>query len=203
MAITRITKRLCIFGDSIARGKLDFAEGGWTGRVRRALEDVEEREWSVYSLGVSGDTSTALLKRMQVEAEARKPEAIIVAIGVNDARYIETADHLETPLSAFQENLKNILDIARGFTQNVTFLGITPVDESKTMPIPWRTDLYYTEKNVAMYNEALEAFCKAQGVDFIHVFDLLTKDDLPDGLHPNPEGHAKIARQVIEHFSIK
>ncbi len=202
MTTARITKRLCIFGDSIARGKLDFAEGGWTGRVRRALEDIKEREWSVYSLGVSGDTSTALLKRMQVEAEARKPEAIIVAIGVNDARYIETADHLETALPTFQENLKKILDIARSFTRDVTFLGITPVDESKTMPIPWRTDLYYTEKNVAMYNKALEAFCKAQGVDFLPVFDLLAKDDLPDGLHPNPVGHAKIAEKVLERFSI-
>lgn len=203
MSTIRITKRLCIFGDSIARGKLDFAEGGWTNRVRRALEDVKDQEWSVYSLGISGNTTTSLLKRMQVEAEARKPEAIIVAIGVNDARYIETVDHFETPLPAFRENLKKILDIARSFTKNVTFLGITPVDESKTIPIPWRTDLYYTKKNVALYNEALEAFCKAQGVDFIPVFDLVTKDDLPDGLHPNPEGHAKIAEKVLEHFSIK
>ncbi len=200
MAIPRITKRLCIFGDSIVRGKFDFKEGGWAERIRRVLEDVEEREWSVYVLGVSNDTTTSLLKRIQVEIEARKPEVIMIAIGVNDARYIETADHLETPLPAFRENLKKILDIARGFTQDVIFLGITQVDESKTMPIPWRTDLYYTEKNVAMYNDALEAFCKKHSVDFIPVFDLITKDDLPDGLHPNPEGHAKIAKKMLKYF---
>ena len=96
------------------------------------------------------------------------------------------------------KKLKKILDIARGFTQEVTFLGITPVDESKTMPIPWRTDLYYMEKNVALYNDALEKFCAENAVAFIPIYDLITKDDLPDGLHPNPEGHAKIAEKVLE-----
>ena len=171
-----------------------------TQHVRRAFEDVENPEWSVYPLGISGDTTTSLLKRMAVETEARKPDALLIQIGVNDARYIETEDHPETPLPVFKENIEKIMQIAKQHTEGIAFLGITPVNESKTMPIPWRPDLYYTERNVAQYAAALEMFCSEQNIRFIPMGDIFTKEDLPDGLHPSVEGHTKIAERVLEHL---
>ena len=44
-------------------------------------------------MGVSGDTSDDLIKRFPIECQSRRPDIIIIAIGINDSRYIEHEDN--------------------------------------------------------------------------------------------------------------
>jgi lysophospholipase L1-like esterase len=73
---------ICIFGDSIAWGATDCEKGGWVERLKTELmvKDID-----VYNLGISGDTTENILKRMDAEAEARNPDIIIFSVGINDA----------------------------------------------------------------------------------------------------------------------
>jgi lysophospholipase L1-like esterase len=42
--------------------------------------------------------------------------------------------------------------------------------------------------------------CEKENLYFIDMFDLLKKNDLEDGLHPNAKGHEKIFEKVKDYL---
>ena len=70
-------KDICIFGASITWGACDPENGGWATMIKNYYEEKDGR--SVYVLGVSGDTTEGLLKRLEIEALAREPKFILFA----------------------------------------------------------------------------------------------------------------------------
>ncbi len=169
--------------------------GGWINRLRKYF-DLSDYDISVFNLGVSGDNTFDLLKRFKVEAEARNPELTIFAIGINDSQYIHSKDNPSVLLSEFNKNLLELKNLSKQFTEKVIFVGLTKVDESKVMPIPWSTTKYYDNKNIKIYDLAIKNFCKENSLPFIEMFDLLKDEDLEDGLHPNSKGHEKMFQRV-------
>jgi len=190
-----MSKRICVFGDSISQGYSDYNEGGWINRLRKHL-DLSDYDISVFNLGVSGDNTFDLLRRFEVEVKARMPWLIIFAIGINDSQYINSKDNPRVPLDDFNKNLLKLKGLAEQFTKNIIFIGLTKVDESKVMPIPWSTTKYYDNKNIKVYDLAIKNFCKENNLPFIEMFDLLDNEDLEDGLHPNAQGHEKMFQRV-------
>ena len=82
---------ICVFGDSIAWGAVDPENGGWVSSLRNYFESKSLRadlDTDVYNLGISGDNTDDLLERFDVEVEARKPDTIVFAIGINDAQFL-------------------------------------------------------------------------------------------------------------------
>lgn len=187
--------KICIFGDSIVWGARDTQKGGWAERLKTYFMKTDP-EIMVYNVGVSSDTTSDLLKRLNAEARARKADAIIIAIGINDSRYIDTKGNYPVDLETFQSNLKEILEIAQNITDKVLFIGLTPIDESKTMPIPWRPSMFYDEESVSKYSKALEAFCSSNNVQYVSMNGVVDKNELPDGLHPDSNGHEKMYQVV-------
>ena len=185
---------ICVFGDSIAFGALDYEGGGWVGRLKKYFE--ADCGALVYNLGIDGDNTDYLLERFDVEAEAREPAVIIFAIGINDASFRKSLKGNKVPISGFKKNLDILSQKAKVFTKKVIFISITKVDESKTAPTPWNTDNFYENKNVKEYNQAIKDFCRKNNLLFIDLFDLLDKEDLEDGLHPNSAGHEKMFQRV-------
>jgi lysophospholipase L1-like esterase len=192
--------RITIFGDSITWGACDTEYGGWAARLRRYVEVNISDEIEVYNMGVSGDTTKDLLARFDAECVARNrhPQTIIFAIGINDSRYLETKNNLETPLEKFEVNLMELIKKAKKCSDKIIFVGLTKVDELKTTPYPWRPDRDYTNENVILYNSAIEEICHERGLPFISMLDAIEMDDLEDGLHPNSKGHEKMFLRVKE-----
>lgn len=187
---------ICIFGDSIAKGAVDPKNGGWVAHLRRYFETNNDYDISVYNLGISGDSTDNLLTRFKVECVAREPKIIIFAIGINDSLYITTKDNPLVSLEKFQNNLVELINQAKNFSNQVVFIGLTKVDESKVMPIPWATEKFYDNENVTLYNSAIKKICNEYKLPFVNLLDLLSTDDLDDGLHPNSEGHKKIFLKI-------
>ncbi len=182
--------RIGVFGDSIAWGYEDLSKGGWVEQVRKDFLKTYD-DVSVYNCSVSGDTTTELVRRFRTEYDARKPEYVIFAIGVNDSSFFNkdcTKNH--TAPRQFEANLNKLYNQGKKKSQ-IIFLSITPVDESKTTPVPWRKELSYTNAMIAQYNKIIATFCKKKKIPFIAV-NQLTRKDLADGLHPNTQGHKKI-----------
>jgi lysophospholipase L1-like esterase len=190
-----IMGRICVWGDSITYGVDDIEKGGWVNRLRQFL-DNEGGDTRIYNLGISGDTTNNLIKRFEVECEAREPDTVLFAIGINDSRYVKTEDSPNVLPDKFVENLKFLLEISKKYSKKVCFIGLTKVVESKTMPIPWHPTEYYTNKRIKQYSFLIESLSKKNDIPYLDMFNLIEDNDLEDGLHPNSSGHEKIFQRV-------
>lgn len=194
-----MSKTICIFGDSITWGACDYRLGGYCSRLKVFFQ-ASEYDISIYNCGISGDNTNDLLKRFKDEATAREPQTIIFAIGVNDSQYIDSKDNPQVTMEKFEENLQKLIDQAKDITDDIIFLGLFGLDESKTMPTPWNLNKYYDNENIKLYNAKIEEVAKKNIIDFIDMIGLLDKDHLEDGLHPNDEGHKQIFMKVRDHL---
>jgi lysophospholipase L1-like esterase len=184
-----------IFGDSIVHAS--YVEGGgWADRLRNNLEKRTDDYFRVYNLGIDGEDTDGLLKRFANENEARLPNIIIIAIGVNDSHYDKSNEDVWVPIKRFEENLLEIIDQAKNFTQEIVFVGLLSVQEEKVSPVPWNPAKYLDNKSVALYDAKIEEICVKSGLSFIKMLDLLDDSDLIDGLHPNSQGHEKMFLRI-------
>src|SRR5688572_27763446 len=78
------------FGDSITYGEYDGVFGGWVDILKRyALQQFHEGkdELILFNLGIGGETTEGLLKRMPYELSARNAadgNIVFIAYGAND-----------------------------------------------------------------------------------------------------------------------
>ncbi|MFZ3057685.1 MAG: GDSL-type esterase/lipase family protein [Minisyncoccales bacterium] len=181
---------ICIFGDSIVWGASDCEKGGWVDSLKNYLmnEDID-----VYNLGISGNTTEDLLERFDAEAEARNPDIVIFAIGINDSLSLD-----KDGLIKFQKNISSLTNKARKFTDKIIFIGLTSVDESRTTSyLSEETGEAYNNQSIGEYDEIIKSFCEDNNLIFVDVLGLLINDaDLCDGLHPSSTGHQKLFERI-------
>jgi len=192
---------VCVFGDSITWGSHDPKRGGWATQLRNYFESEEEYV-KVYPLGITGNTSGDILERFDVEAASRQPTMVIFAIGTNDSQYINSKDTPRVPLPKFKENLLALTEKAKKYTPAIIFVGLTGVDESRTMPVSWSTTKYYDNDNLSKYNAVIQEIAAKNGFQFIDVSGILKNDELKDGLHPNSVGHKKLFKKIRGDLSL-
>jgi lysophospholipase L1-like esterase len=198
---------IVVFGDSITYGAWD-PESGWVARLRRWLEENRPREDLVYNCGISGDSSRELLARFEVEARARfleadqdkQPKLVILDIGGNDSYWAHDKGGHNVPLEEYRSNIERLLKMARGFTPKVLVMGLPPVDDAKTDPVPWAPKVSYRTEWIAAYHKALKETCTKANVTFVDTFDDWSRADykrlLSDGTHPNAAGHQRLFEAV-------
>jgi lysophospholipase L1-like esterase len=192
---------ICIFGDSITWGAYDPKNGGWANSLRNSLEPDDIQ---LYNCGISGDTTSDLLKRFKTEADARKPKIIIFAIGINDSQYINTKDNPKVSVSDFRSNIEKLIEEAKRFTDNVIFIGLNNVNEDEVTPTPWDDkNNFYCNENIEIYNNIIKEIIEKEDLDFIDLKEVIALEDLYDGLHPNTQGHKKIFEEVKKFLKSK
>lgn len=192
---------ICIFGDSVVWGAWLPSRVGWANLLRNYLEKNFGSTFSVYNLGIDGNTTNDLLLRFDIETKARSPELIIFEIGVNDSCYRETRNKPLVDIDTFKRNIKILINKAKTHTHKITFLGLVKGNDKETMPLPSSsTGKCYDKENVVLYDEAIKNVCLEENVDFIDLYSLLDDQDFVDGLHPNPAGHIKIFEIVRKMF---
>jgi len=198
---------ICIFGDSIAYGAFDPEKGGWANRLRLYLDGRDDFEDGVYNLGILGDDTEGLLERLEAEAKFREPRFLIFAIGINDSQYVISENQNRVPIEKFEKNIKELISKARKITDKILFVGLTPIDEAKTTPIPWNTDKMYKNEYVEKYNNKIKEVCESEKIDFIDIFSEMVREDyetmLIDGLHPDSKGHEWMANKIIKEIKLK
>lgn len=109
-------------------------------------------------------------------------------------------------MRVFENNIKKLARLAEEYTNKIIFVGIAPVDNKKTNPIPWDKQKCYNNQYIRQYNEMLRSICTYNNIHFIEIFDKFMKTNynrlLDDGLHPNTKGHKKIFL-IVKDFLIK
>lgn len=196
-------KTICIFGDSVARWAYDEL-GWWVARLRNDFIDNKNYDIFVYNQSIPWDNSEKLLVRFSSECRARTPQIVIFAIGTNDSVYSWNKNDPIVSIKQFQNNLEELISqvIEFDFVENIVFIWLAQVDESKTMPIPWLTDTFCDNESITKYNLVIKETCIKFELPYIELFNLLNENDLDndDWLHLNSQGHYKIFMKVKEYL---
>lgn len=204
-----------VFGDSIAYGAWDN-NGGWVQRLREPIDVKnlidEGVAYFVYNLGVVDDTSTGVLKRFETEITARtylnsnQKRIVIFAIGENDSLVLVKEKACRISKNEFEQNINKLIDLSKKWAHQTVFVGLTPVEEVKAIPLPWDESLAYKNNVIKEYNTVLKSVCKKRKVFFIEIFNEMMKLDykelLEDGIHPSPAGHLFIY-EIVREFLTK
>jgi lysophospholipase L1-like esterase len=149
-----------------------------------------------------GETTTDLRKRFTPEFEARQHGDIIVfAAGINDAQFVH-GRQIATPAEVCA-NVRALIQRARACAPLLCWVGLTPVDEARTTPLPWMPNRAYRNAIIAEFDAAIQQTTAAEGVPYIELFHTWTADRaypqlLLDGIHPNAAGHERICARVRE-----
>jgi len=190
--------RIVVWGDSITRGAGDNYKWGWANRLDLYFtNNYIKDEWSVYSLWISGNTTEDLLVRFQVECQARTPDVVLFAIGINDSAFINNnKTKVFVDIVKFEENLNILIHQAKQCSQKIWFVWLTKCVEFETIPVSWDNSICYDNENIKKYDKIIEKVAKENNLPYVWLFDILEDGLLPDGLHPDSVWHEKIAHSV-------
>lgn len=198
------------FGDSITYGEYDGIFGGWVDILKRyALQKYNEgsNELILFNLGIGGETSEGLVRRISNEMTARNAEdGNIVFIGcgandlaVKDGNYIVTSEQ-------YKANIEKAVRQAKDFSKGIYMVSILPVSEKIDGQIS-ASGKVRTNEEVLLYNQILKDIANENSLNYIDFHSAFLEDKeillSIDGVHPNEKGYgmmAEIAIPIIEKY---
>lgn len=171
---------ILFLGDSLTEGYQLSKEEAFPAIIERALK-TKHKDIKVLNGGVSGATSASGMKRLNWYKKS-KPEIMVLALGSNDGlRGIKPA--------VTEKNLSEIIEKAQKLDMTVILAGMKM---PTNMGEPYRTEFENIFPKLAKkYKVKLIPFL-LEGVGGV------PKLNLPDGIHPNPEGHEVMAKTVLK-----
>jgi len=188
---------IACLGDSLTYGNGVRREETWVFLAGRELAP----KVILHNHGLSGDTTTGMLKRLHADILPSRPDAVMLMGGVNDIAYAGST----APARA------NIPAMARSVADRsaIPLICIPP----PYIPSPreeWGSlsNLMQTAAEYNRYADWLRDFCVSSGyrtVDFRFCFEERVKRDKTtpdsyfyDGLHFNAKGHQVLAACLVE-----
>jgi acyl-CoA thioesterase-1 len=167
-------------GDSLTAGYGLAADEAYPAHVERLLGE-RGRRVEVLNAGVSGDTTAGGLERLDWFL-ARDPEIVVVELGGNDGLRGQ-------PLAATEANLRAIIERSSAAGAVVVLAG---------MRIPPNYGPEYAGEFEAMYVRLARDYDLATIPFLLEGVAAEPSLNLPDGLHPNADGHRRVAETVAD-----
>ena len=172
-------QKLMVYGDSLVAGYGLDAGLGFPEQLQSALT-ASGRDIRVLNAGVSGDTTAGGLARLDW-ALADRPDAVIIVLGGNDLLRGLNPEQTRANLQAMLSRLRTD--------------GIAVLLCGMLAPVNLGPD--YRQQFDSLYPDLASEF----GIDLYPFFlDGVALDpdlNLPDGLHPNPQGVAIITTRIL------
>lgn len=170
---------ILVVGDSISAGYGVAVDDGWVGRLRARLE-AENYPHRVVNASITGDTTSGGRSRLPDALERHEPALVVIELGGNDGLRGQ-------PLEAMRENLRAMIQDARGAGARVLLLGIR---------LPPNYGGAYIERFIGVYEQLADTTGVAlvpRVLDGVGERRELMQDD---GIHPNEDGHKVILDNV-------
>ena len=173
-------KILVVLGDSLSAGfGVDLSEA-WPARIQEKIREAG-LPWKLVNAGLSGDTSAGGLRRL--DWILRRPvDALLLELGSNDGLR-------GLPLEATRTNLQTVIERTRAKYPNVRVV-------LAGMKMPENLGEAYTRQFETLYRDLAETN-KVTLIPFL--LDGVggrAELNLPDQIHPNVEGHRRVATNV-------
>ncbi len=198
------------FGDSITYGEYDGVFGGWVDILKRyALQKFNEgsQELILYNLGIGGETTEGLLRRLPHEMSTRNAadgNIVFLGYGANDLAVNDGAQMVNG--EQFKNNIVNAVQHAKLYAEEIYLVSILPFSD-KIDGITAASGKQRTNTEVLAYNRILKDIADKHALQYIdfHTAFLPDKEILlsGDGVHPNEKGYglmAEIAIPIIEKY---
>ena len=192
-------------GDSITdagRDKRNYHHmgAGYPKFVAQALTNkYPDVEFEFINFGISGNRTDQLFDRLYPDCIAFQPDIVSILVGINDVwhRY---GPKIETQDEQIETNYKCILKLLKRDT-NAKIIMLQPYTEGEKQA-HMRADVEKLKLIVnSLADEYADAYIKLD--DLMHADENYGKPDYftPDGVHPNPNGAAFIAKLYVEAIS--
>jgi acyl-CoA thioesterase I len=174
------SRTLVFFGDSITAGYGLDPDEAYPAVIQRKLTE-SHRPWLVVNAGLSGETTTGGLRRL--DWILRQPaDMFVIELGGNDGlRGI--------PPSASRANLQAMMERIRARYPNVILV-------LAGMQLPANLGPEHTREFAAMYPELAQAQHAVLIPFLLEGVGGVPALNQADGIHPTPEGHCMVAETV-------
>ncbi len=199
------------FGDSITYGEYDGVFGGWVDILKRyALQKYNEgnsNELILFNLGIGGETTEGLVRRIPHEMAARNSaegNVVFIGYGANDlavkngARMVHPED--------FKKNIVIAIQEAKKYTADIYLVSILPFSKNVDGVVV-ASGKRRTNEDVLVYNKILTDIALENSCSYIDFYEAYSADKevllSADGVHPNEKGYgmmAEIAIPIIEKY---
>jgi len=199
------------FGDSITYGEYDGVFGGWVDILKRyALQKFHEGngdELILFNLGIGGETTEGLLKRIPHELKARNSadgNIVFLSYGANDLAVKDGQQIVNS--EQFRNNIKEAVTHARRFSNEIYLVSILPFSQ-KIDGVVVNSGKKRINEDVVVYNQILKDIAAEDSLIYIDFYSAFLEDKeillSADGVHPNEKGYgmmAEIAIPIIEKY---
>ncbi|NML72416.1 SGNH/GDSL hydrolase family protein [Chryseobacterium sp. RP-3-3] len=192
------------FGDSITYGEYDGVFGGWVDILKRyALQQFHEgsNEIILFNLGIGGETTEGLLRRMPHELAARNSaegNIVLIGYGANDLA-IKDGNQLVAP-EQFKDNIKTAVRHAKQHANDIYLVSILPFSQ-KVDGVQTPGGKLRTNGDVLVYNQILKDIAADNALHYIDFYAAFVQDKevllSADGVHPNEKGYGIMAETAI------
>lgn len=172
-------KKVMVFGDSLVAGYGIPYDQAFPAQLEKKLHD-DGIEVTVINAGVSGDTTSGGLTRLEWVLE-QKPDYVILELGGNDM--LRAVDPAVT-----KQNLTKMLDILKKRKIPVLLAGMKATPNLGPQYVLAYSSMY--KKLAKEYDAVFYPF-------FMEGVAMDPQYTLPDGLHPTPAGIAKIVENIL------
>ena len=184
--------RIVCIGDSITG--VYYHSGGlraYPEMLHIALQKIHpQAQVTVRNAGISGDTTTGGLKRLERDVLAQKPHLVTIMFGMNDL--------VRTPIADFQNNLREIIRRCRAIDAEVVLCTQNSIVESPQRPGAKLAEFTQAIRDIAKAESLPVADCFA-AFEAIHAQDALEWNLLlSDPIHPNMAGHKLFAETIAQ-----
>lgn len=176
---------LVIIGDSLTEGYGIAKEQAYPALLEKKLQ-AAGLKWKIQNSGVSGSTSASGPKRIQWALKG-KPQAVMLALGANDGLRGLSVQQLE-------DNLKKSIELVKKEKIKIYLAGIL-------MPPNYGKD--YAEKFAKVFPKVAKDTGTPLLPFLLEGVAANPKLNLPDGIHPNEEGHKIMAETVFQFLKDK
>jgi acyl-CoA thioesterase-1 len=173
-------KILVVLGDSLSAGFGVDPSEAWPARIQEKIREAG-LPWKLVNAGLSGDTSAGGLRRL--DWILRRPvDALLLELGSNDGLR-------GLPLEATRTNLQTVIERTRAKYPKVRIV-------LAGMKMPENLGEAYTRQFETLYRDLAETNKVALIPFLLDGVGGRAELNLPDQIHPNAEGHHRVATNV-------
>jgi len=174
---------LCL-GDSLTAGYQIPAKTAWPKLLENTLK-TEGKKVRVINSGISGSTTSSAMGRLKWHIKGKgTPDIVVIALGANDGLRGQDTE-------AMRKNLSNVIDYAQENGSVVLLAG---------MKIPPNYGQEYTRRFEQVYVDLSKKKNVASIPFLLEGVAAIPKLNLPDGIHPNIDGHKIVSGVVLKHL---
>ncbi|HKL11560.1 MAG TPA: GDSL-type esterase/lipase family protein [Clostridia bacterium] len=190
--------RLLCLGDSLTEGYDIDPRDCWVDLLR------EREGLDVTNAGISGDMTAGMLARLPLALEKKEYTHVFIMGGTNDVEFGLSPNIIISNIKAAMRQLRHHgIHCAVGIPM--------PFDDKKTNLTHFEYVGCGTEysKKIDEYCDGLRSFLEEDETAFIDFREFFKDGNgrirsdlfLPDGLHPNRDGHELVYEKILKYYS--